>query len=137
MVTSMTVSTVNEYGSEDRSWLLGPHGTDMPINVVLDVAAFDATHFAADGLVKSGTVLAKITASGLYGPYTTADSTTGLGVAVGLLFNTVSLPASGTVADAALTHCAVKVARLPYEDDEDGGLDTAARADLKLINFVD
>lgn len=135
MVTSMAVSTVNEYGSEDRSWLLGPHGTDMPINVVLNGALFDTDDFP-DGVVKSGTILGVVTASGLYGPYTTADSSTGLGVAAAILFNTVKVPATGTVADAGLVHCAVKVARLPYASTAAGGLDAGARTDLKLVNFI-
>jgi hypothetical protein len=58
-----------DYGVEDRSWLGSAHGTTATRTITLDTSAFTAaTHFP-DGYVKSGTVLGRITASGLYGPY--------------------------------------------------------------------
>lgn len=64
------------YQSEDRSWLLSAHGTDPGTtpSITLDVSTFDrATHYP-DGYIRSGTVLGKITASGLYGPYSGKQS---------------------------------------------------------------
>jgi hypothetical protein len=57
------------YGVEDRSWLGSAHGTTATRTITLDTSAFTAgTHYPA-GVLKSGTVLARIGASGLYGPY--------------------------------------------------------------------
>ncbi len=57
---------------EDRSWLGDVDGTQATRSVTLRTAAFTkATHFP-DGVLKSGTVLAKYTSgsyAGLYGPY--------------------------------------------------------------------
>ena len=60
---------------DKRSWLLSPHGTEpgATLSITLDVSAFTAgTHYPA-GYLPSGTVLSKITASGLYGPYTVSN----------------------------------------------------------------
>ena len=60
---------------EKRSWLLGPHGTgpgDNP-SITLDVSAFTAGVHYPNGFIPSGTPLARITASGLYGPYVVSD----------------------------------------------------------------
>lgn len=57
------------FGVENRSWLGSAHGTEATRTVTLDVSAFtEATHFP-DGYIPSGTVLGRITATGLYGPY--------------------------------------------------------------------
>jgi hypothetical protein len=58
-----------DYGVEDRSWLGSAHGTTATRTITLDTSAFtEGTHYP-DGYVKSGTVLARITGTGLYGPY--------------------------------------------------------------------
>jgi hypothetical protein len=57
------------FGVENRSWLGSAHGTEATRTVTLDVSAFtEGTHYP-DGYIKSGTVLGRITSSGLYGPY--------------------------------------------------------------------
>lgn len=63
------------YGVERRSWLLGPHGTEPGANrsITLDVSAFTAGIHYPSGYIPSGTPLAKITASDLYGPYSVTD----------------------------------------------------------------
>jgi len=64
-----------EYQIEKRDWLLGSHGTgpgDNP-SIVLDVSAFTGAVHYPNGYIPSGTPLAKITASGLYGPYSVTD----------------------------------------------------------------
>lgn len=54
---------------EDRSWLGSAHGTESTRSVTLDLALFtEATHYP-NGEILSGTVLAKKTSTGLYGPY--------------------------------------------------------------------
>lgn len=61
-------------GNEDRRWLGTRMGADQNRSITLDVSAFDAAHIAAKGYLPSGLVLAKITATGKYGPYTPALS---------------------------------------------------------------
>ena len=61
--------TTEAWTVEDRSWLASRDGTEVTQTVTLLVSAFtEGTHYA-DGYIPSGTVLGKITASGLYGPY--------------------------------------------------------------------
>lgn len=73
-MTSIAVETTS-YQSDRRAWLLGPHGTDPGAtpSITLDVSAFSSTIHYASGYIPSGTPLARITASGLYGPYSVTD----------------------------------------------------------------
>lgn len=63
------------YQTEKRDWLLGSHGTDPGAtpSIVLDVSAFTANVHYPNAFIPSGTNLAKITTSGLYGPYTVSN----------------------------------------------------------------
>lgn len=68
-MTDISLSTTS-FQVEDRSWLMGPHGTEPGANesITLDVSAFTSgTHFP-NGFIKSGEPLARL-ATGLYGPY--------------------------------------------------------------------
>jgi hypothetical protein len=61
---STTVTTL-----ENRDWLGSAHGTESTDTITLDLALFtEAVHYP-NGEILSGTVLAKKTSSGLYGPY--------------------------------------------------------------------
>jgi hypothetical protein len=73
-MTDISVAVTN-YQSEKRSWLLGSHGTDpgSTPSITLDVSAFTSSIHYPNGYIPSGTPLAKITASGLYGPYSVTD----------------------------------------------------------------
>lgn len=73
-MTDISVSTL-AYQVDDRSWLLSQHGTDPGTtpSITLDVSAFTAGTHYPNGYIPSGTNLAKITASGLYGPYTVSN----------------------------------------------------------------
>lgn len=57
-----------EYGTDDRRWLRDHTGFAGTLGLTLDGSLFSASRFP-DGVVPSGTVLAKVTASGLWGPY--------------------------------------------------------------------
>lgn len=130
-MTDITVES-SSYTAENRSWLAGPHGTEpgaMP-SVQLDLSTFDHANFST-GIVKSGCVLGKITASGKYGPYEPAASD-GREVAVGLLFNTFDKTGKTQRADAVLIHGFVTSSKLPYASG-DGLLDAAAIVDLKHV----
>jgi hypothetical protein len=122
--------------SEDQSWLGSAHGTNecdpVTLNADLFLAAFPA------GIVPSGVVLGKITATGLYAPYTDA-ATHGAGTdtAAGHLFTTVDLggttaAAVDRVAGALYWHGEVVESKLPTNH----GLTAAAKADLTQIRYV-
>lgn len=57
------------YSQEDHSWLGSAHGTDSARTITLDTSAFTANTHYPNGYFPSGLPLAKITASGKYGPY--------------------------------------------------------------------
>jgi hypothetical protein len=128
------------YGGSDHSWLGSQHGTTTNRPVTLDLSKFDfATDFTS-GMIPSGVVLGKISASGLYGPYDDALST-GVEVAKGFLFTDVDVRAhiaaagsttlTGLVAPGAMLITGIVVeANLPTNH----GLDAAAKTDLK--NFA-
>lgn len=62
------------YQVEKRSWYLGT--SEMPgftISGTLDVSAFTAGTHYPNGFIPSGTPLGRITATGLYAPYTVTD----------------------------------------------------------------
>lgn len=64
------------FQQDDQKWLGSAHGTDMARPVTLDISAFtEGTHFP-DGYLPSGLPLGKITATGLYGPYSGEDNET-------------------------------------------------------------
>lgn len=67
--------TTTSYAVDQKSWLLGPHGTDPGSNpgITLDISAFTSSVHYPLGFIPSGTPLAKITASGLYGPYSVTE----------------------------------------------------------------
>jgi hypothetical protein len=73
-MTDISVSSAS-YQVEKRSWLLSPHGTDPGTtpSITLDVSAFTANVHYPNGYIPSGTNLAKINGSGLYGPYTVTN----------------------------------------------------------------
>jgi len=128
------------YQVEDRSWLLSELGTtpgETP-TVVLDISKFTAgTHFP-NGYIPSGTVLGKVTASGLYGPYNDAASD-GTQTAVEILFSSVRVTRQdGTnatkVGGAGLHRGEVDPAKLPFSSGA-GAIDANGKADLKFINF--
>ncbi len=115
---------------EDRSWLASRDGTDVTFGVTLDTSLFtQATHYP-NGFVPSGAVLAKVTATGFYGPYDGAK-TNGQENAVGFLFNSTPMRAGGPKVGAPLLwRGAVKSGRLPIASASPGGLDAGGKTDL-------
>lgn len=114
------------YGQEDQTWLASAHATDTGETITLNASLFTlGTHYPA-GYLKSGIVLGKVTATGLYGPYNDALSN-GQEVAVGILFTSIPLPATvdSTVKPQGvmLRHCMVIESKLV-------GIDTAGKTDL-------
>lgn len=61
------------WGTDDKSWLGSRHGIGECASVTLDTSAFTPSIHYPDGYFKSGIPLAKITATGKYGPYSVTD----------------------------------------------------------------
>ncbi|WP_195166892.1 head decoration protein [Mycobacteroides abscessus] len=136
MSTDISVRS-SSYQVEDRSWLVGTHGVDITPGITLDITKFTkATHFP-NGYIPSGTAVAKVTATGLYGPY---DNTANDGreVNAGLLFSSVRAVDTNTgntlakVGGARFVHGAVNTAKLPANS----GVDANGKADLPLIVWL-
>jgi hypothetical protein len=142
MGLDIKVTSEDLFGSEDRRWLGTRLGTDQLRSITLDVSAFSAYHETEFGGVPSGTALAKL-ASGLYGPYITADAGPP-GICAGLLFTKTKLgrnnlgtdlATAGDVGAALFWFGVVKTAFLPvFAGGNDGELDAAGMTDL--ANFI-
>lgn len=118
--------------AEDHRWLGSKHAANTAKTITLDASAFDAISSFTDGVIPSGVVLGKITASGLYGPYDDG-ATDGREDAVGHLFTTVDTKEFTVDSPAALLwHGSVIVDNLPA----DHGLDAAAAADLSQVHYT-
>lgn len=118
------------WGQDDQSWLGSQHGTEAARSVTLDVSAFTAGTHYPDGYFKSGLPLGKITATGLYGPYSNA-AVDGRETLVGFLFCAVAAPTSNStntkIPAALLDHGKVVDAKLPIAVDAAGKTDVAGR----------
>lgn len=115
--------------TDDPSWIGGEHGIDANRTVTLDTALFtEGTHFP-DGFLPSGTPLAKVTATGLYGPYTPGDDPAGLGTLVGFLYSPLTVEYTDQkLSGAVYVHGPVIEANLPSSAlDADGKTDVANR----------
>jgi hypothetical protein len=124
------------YQVEQRGWLAGPHGTEPGAtpSITLDITKFAADRYP-NGFIPSGTLVGKITASGLYGPYDDA-AVDGTQTAVGILFDSEPVRSGQTQAtNAILVHGFVEKARLPFQTGK-GSADANGIADLKLIVFL-
>jgi hypothetical protein len=128
-----------EFLDEDRRWIGDSKKIRADRTINLDPALFDAAQFP-DGVVKSGTVLARrASGSRLWGPYDPAADfdpvaagaqPDGLDTAGGFLFTTLRLRSGGGVASGALyDNGAINVDRLPVAAGA-GALDADARVDL-------
>jgi hypothetical protein len=140
MALDLTVRTVT-YAGSDHSWLGSQHGTEANRSVTLDLSKFDFASTFTSKMIPSGVVLAKITASGLYGPYNDGLSN-GQEVATGFLFTDVDV--ANMIADAGSTTLTGKrQSSPPCSSGESSrspslptghGLDTAGRVDLKAAS---
>lgn len=130
-MTIATWTTHDYKPSEDQRWI-GPGGLSAfkdNRSITLDRSAFDLVTAFPNGFIPSGVVLARITATGLYGPYNDAGAG-GLEVAAGFLAVTVAAPvgapATADILGALYWHGEVIESFLPTGH----GLDAAGRTDL-------
>lgn len=130
------------FQAENRSWDLTPPGGAFDLGGTLSVAAFDATTMYPNGYLPSGTILAKITASGLWGPYLDAAGD-GRTAAIGILSASVQMTSlSGALVKVgcnAIVHGKVSVAKLPFvvaNQPLGGYIDANGQANLPLIYFA-
>lgn len=124
-MTDISVKS-DTYQAEDRSWLGSAHGTEATNTITLDVSSFtEGTHYP-NGFIPSGVVLGRISATGLYGPYSNGAGD-GREVAAGHLFDSTKVPTNGADVGAPLfVHGQVVEANLPTNH----GLDANAKTDL-------
>ncbi len=122
----ISVQPTETWIAEDRSWLGSRDGTDVTQSITLDTSTFTkATHYP-DGYVRSGTVLGRITATNMYGPYESGASD-GREVAAGFLYTSTPMVEGGADVGAPLHwRGAIRESRLPTNH----GLDSAAKTDL-------
>lgn len=127
-MTAIGVTTTS-YQTENRSWLASNFGTDEPRTITLDVSTFTSGTHYPNGFLPAGLILGKITATGLFGPYSDAASD-GRQTAVGILFSSVKVPDPAvTTIDAggAMMEMGIIVeAKLPSGN----GIDAAGKTDL-------
>lgn len=130
-MTNINIRKFPAVQSDSKVWLASPHGTEpnaMP-SITVDTALFPAGA-KTNGYIASGTVLGKVTATGLYGPY---DSTAADGrqTAAGILFQAIDTShGDQQFGTAMLIHGFVFGAKLP------GGAPAAAvKTALPLIYF--
>lgn len=142
-MTDIAVFT-QPFQAEDLSWDLSNPEVPYVESGTLDITKFvQAQHFA-NGYIPSGTVLGKVTASGLLGPYLDAASD-GTQTAVGILRASIQV-VQPTGALKAKVGCPVlrafgviRTVRLPFlvgNAAAGGYIDAAAQTDLKNLFFT-
>jgi hypothetical protein len=130
--------TTDSWGVDSKGWLLAKKGMDTCRSITLNLALF----LLADGFsqfIPSGTVLGRVTATGLYAPYDNAAAT-GVEVSRGHLFDGVRLADSEgnafSVSGAALFwEGIVRRDKLPVFTGTKGELDSAAEVDMPSIRY--
>lgn len=135
-----TVTFVNGLGQRNVDTLGVSHaltGGTTP-NVAVAVTTPGVNSHFPDGYIPSGTVIGRVTATGLFGPYDNSASD-GRETAFGITFaKVVARRGNGTLATrvgtGALVHGVVDQTRMPFQSGP-GAIDAAGKADLALIRF--
>jgi hypothetical protein len=140
-MTDFQLSPNQAYTFENLEWDLTPPEGGFVRSGTLDVAALNAAQIFPDGVVKSGLVLAKNTATQLLVPYIAAGAN-GTGTPYGLLRASVPVTRliGGTnrtkIGVAVLVHGVVAASKLPYTSGNaaaGGFADAAGKTALPLI----
>lgn len=139
MAFDIAVKTQELTGNEDRRWTGLRKGYDTCRSITLDLSTFAPEHLTLKGAIPSGIVLARITATGKYGPLGVAGSEG----AAGFLFNTTpikegTLPTAADVGVPLMWEGLIKTAFLPaFTGTTLGVLDAGARTALPFFKFED
>lgn len=128
--------TTETWYAGKKDWLASRDGLDVCRSITVDLALFDPLH-AQNGIIPSGTVLGKVTATGFYGPYNDA-LTDGSNVAKGHLLNDIKFTAGDThkVGAALYWRGIVKEANLPNftgTANAKGEIDAAGKVDIGVL----
>lgn len=99
------------WGNDDARWCAVREGRSVNRSITLNLALFNALH-APNGFIPSGIVLAKVTATGLYGPFSPLLAN-GLETPLFHLFAPVDYAASGSVGAAGYWNGVVNQNYLP------------------------
>lgn len=123
----ISVRTKGTILNENQSWIGKSSALEDADSITLDRALFNLVATFPNGFIPSGVVLGRVTASGLYGPYSDA-AVDGRTVAVGFLLASVPYDRDSTanIVAALMWHGEIVEANLPLNH----GLDAAARTDL-------
>lgn len=125
------------YQVGDRRWLLAE--PDVKLNVTLDPSKFTANTHYPNGYLPSGTVVGKVTASGLCGPYDN-DATDGRQTAYGVTYGDARfVRQNGTTAakvgiSVVVYDTIVSAGKLPFQSGA-GSIDANGKADLAQIRW--
>lgn len=133
--------TTESFVTDSKAWMKSQYGFNTARPCTISLAAFGVNERIND-MIPSGTVLGKITASGLYGPYDNAAAT-GVEVAAGLLLNGVrftrdadetgTMTASGA---AFVWQGIVSESKLPvFPSSTKGEIDATGKTDLPQIRW--
>lgn len=125
------------YQVGDRRWLLAE--PDVKLNVTLDPSKFTANTHYPNGYLPSGTVVGKVTASGLCGPYDDT-ATDGRQTAYGVTYGDARfVRQNGTTAakvgiSVVVYDTIVSAGKLPFQSGA-GSIDANGKADLAQIRW--
>jgi hypothetical protein len=142
-MTDISVYT-QQFPTEDLSWDLSSLEVPYVEGGSLDISKFTQAQHFPNGFIPSGTVLGKVTATGLLAPYLSSASD-GSQTAVGILRASVSaIQLNGTlkskVGVAVLkAFGVVSVSKLPFTSSNaaaGGYIDAAAETSLPHIHFA-
>lgn len=131
--------TTDSWGVDSKDWTVGRKGWDTCRSVTLNLSLFTSV-LGFGEFIPSGTVIAEVGTSGLFGPYD-PDGVDGRETADGHLFEAVRLTDSMgnafTRAGAAMLWEGIVLRnKLPQFSGTEGELDAAAEADLnKFIRY--
>jgi hypothetical protein len=117
-----------DYLTGNQKWLGSDHGTNNADTITLDFSLFTAGTQFPNGYIPSGMSLGKVTATGVYGPYSDA-AVDGRTTLVGHLYQDVKVNTdnvAGKGLGALLRHCHVILANLPANH----GVDAAGQANV-------
>jgi hypothetical protein len=128
-------STTYQVGN--KQWLL--QEPKVKLNVTLDISKFTGGTHYPNGFIPSGCAIGKVTATGLYGPYSDAASD-GTQTLYGFTYGDVrAVKQNGTTATkvgtgAVVNDAIISVSKLPFQSGT-GSVDAAGKADTPTIRY--